>query len=227
MAAINLRKRLLAAYAATFAALCLLLFPAAGTLAYWQAWLYMLIFMGFGLGLSFLLLRSDPDLLASRLTVTPLAEPTLEQKIIQCASSVLFVAMLLSCAFDVRLHGPRFPVWTVLLADLAVLSGGWLLHLVFKANRYAAAIVRVQTGQTVIDSGPYAVVRHPMYAWAAIFFLATPPALGSLWGFAPALLTCGVIVARLLGEERYLRDNLPGYTEYCARIRWRLIPRIW
>lgn len=227
MAAPVLRNKLLLVYGVTFAVMCLLLFFSAGTLRYWQAWLYLAVFMGFGLILSFILLRDDPHLLASRLTITPLAEPELKQKIIQCANGVLFVTLLIVCAADFGAHGAHFPAWATLLADLAVLSGGRLLYLVLKANKYAAATVRVQSGQTVISTGPYAVVRHPMYAWAMLFFLVTPPALGSVWGFVPALPACGVLVARLLSEERYLRANLPGYTEYCGQVRWRILPLVW
>lgn len=222
-----LRNKLLIAYAATFAVFCLLVFPAAGTARYWQAWLYLAVFLGLGLVLSFLLLRDDPALLASRLSLTPLAEPGLDQKIIQCASSVLFLALPLVCAVDFRLHGARVPGLAALLANLLIAVGARLLHRIFKANRYAASIVTVQRGQTVIDAGPYAVVRHPMYSWAVGFFLVTPPALASVWGFVPALLLCVVIVIRLLREERYLRSTLPGYREYCAKVRYRLIPSVW
>lgn len=196
-------------------------------LAYWQAWLYIAAFLRLGLVVSFIFLRDDPKLLASRLTLTPLAEPGLDQKIIQSASSVLVIALLLVCGADYRLHGPRVPAVLSLGMDLALIAAAYWLYLVLKANSYAAAIVTIQEGQRVIDSGPYAVVRHPMYSWAIGFFLLTPLCLASLWGHVPVVGLSAVIVTRLLREERYLTANLPGYAEYCAKVRYRLLPRVW
>jgi len=114
------------------------------------------------------------------------------------------------------------------LAALGVLFLGFVLVMfVFRANSYTAGTVTVEAGQQVVDVGPYAWVRHPMYSGSMLGYLATPVALGSLWGLVPAALVCAMIVVRLLDEERYLSKNLPGYEEYQRRVRWRLVPGMW
>jgi protein-S-isoprenylcysteine O-methyltransferase Ste14 len=119
------------------------------------------------------------------------------------------------------------PVFVVLLGDLLVAAGLVLVWLVFRANPFAAAAVNVETGQTVISTGPYALVRHPMYSAGLLLFLGIPVALGSWWGLVlfPPLLV--LVIWRLLDEERYLSIHLPGYRDYCAKVRRRLIPSIW
>ena len=98
---------------------------------------------------------------------------------------------------------------------------------VVKENRYTAATVTVAKGQTVVSTGPYAIVRHPMYAGALLMLVGSPLALGSWWGLLFTPLFIGWFVWRLLNEEKYLRENLPGYTEYARKVRYRLVPNIW
>jgi len=100
------------------------------------------------------------------------------------------------------------------------------VFLVFKENSFGSATVEVRKGQTVISTGPYAIVRNPMYSSAAVYFIGVSLALGSYWGLIPVLLTILGLVLRLLDEERFLAKNLTGYTEYCAKVRWHLIPGI-
>lgn len=227
MAALSLRTRLLVTYLASFFSFCLLLFWPAGTLAYWQGWLYIVVFLGFGLVVSLILLRDDPNLLASRMALGPQGETDPAQKVIQCVSAVLFMGLLALCGADYGINGPRFSAVASVLAVAALGLGGYPLYLVLKENGYAAATIRIQKGQTVISTGPYAYVRHPMYSWAIFFFLVTPPALASIWGFAIAPLISAAIIVRLLREERYLLANLPGYAEYCEKVRYRLLPLVW
>ncbi len=222
-----LRGKLLITYLMSFLGFCLLLFWPAGTLAYWQGWLYIAVFLGLGLVVSLILLRDDPALLASRMTFGPLSEPDPAQKLIQCAAAVLFMALLILCGADYSANGPRFSAVASVLAVAALGLGGYPLYLVLKENGYAASTIRIQSGQRVISTGPYAYIRHPMYSWAVFFFLVTPPALASVWGFAASPLICAAIAFRLLREERYLRANLPGYTEYCEKARYRLLPFVW
>ena len=124
-------------------------------------------------------------------------------------------------------HSSRIPAPLVLLGNALVALGYYIVFLAQRENRWAASIIEVQPGQSVISTGPYGIVRHPMYSGGALMILATPLALGSLWAFVCAALLCGVIAARLLDEERYLSKNLPGYEEYCRKVRYRLISRLW
>jgi protein-S-isoprenylcysteine O-methyltransferase Ste14 len=126
-----------------------------------------------------------------------------------------------------RIHGSVVAWSGVLGADVIVLVGFTIVLFVFRANSYTAATVRVEAGQQVVDVGPYAWVRHPMYSGSILGYLATPVALGSLWGLVPAALVCAMIAVRLLDEERYLAKNLPGYERYRRRVRRRLVPGVW
>ena len=128
---------------------------------------------------------------------------------------------------DYGAHGPRLPMIVVLGADCLIILGQLLFQAVLRENRFAAATVEVQEGQIVIDTGPYLMVRHPMYTSAILTALAVPPALASLQGMLPALFYVAAIIVRLLWEERHLCKNLPGYEAYCGRVRFRLIPYVW
>jgi len=146
---------------------------------------------------------------------------------IQSVASVAFLSLLVVPALDHRLGWSHAPVLAVAAGNLLSACGFGVVFLVFRANPFTAGTVQVEPTQTVIDTGPYAMVRHPMYAGALLLLIGTPAALGSWWGLAafPAIL--GAIVARLLDEERLLIAGLPGYGQYCARVRYRLIPRLW
>jgi protein-S-isoprenylcysteine O-methyltransferase Ste14 len=115
----------------------------------------------------------------------------------------------------------------VLLGDLMTVLGFAVMYRVFRENTFAAATVTVETGQRVITTGPYARVRHPMYAGALLLFLGTPLALGSWWGLAVYIPSLAVLVARLRDEEQFLMRNLAGYADYRRRVRFRLLPGVW
>jgi protein-S-isoprenylcysteine O-methyltransferase Ste14 len=126
-----------------------------------------------------------------------------------------------------RFYSSRIPAALVVLGDALVSVGYYIIFLALRENRWAASIIEVRPGQRVISTGLYGVIRHPMYSGGVLMIFATPLAWGSLWAFGCALLLCGSITARLLDEERYLSKNLPGYTEYCRRVPYRLIPYLW
>jgi protein-S-isoprenylcysteine O-methyltransferase Ste14 len=115
----------------------------------------------------------------------------------------------------------------VIAGNLLVILGLYIVFLVFRENSYTSGVIAVGKDQQVISTGPYAVVRHPMYAGAFVMLLGVPPALGSWWAFPFVFLIFAAIVVRLLQEEKFLSGNLPGYTEYCQETRYRLIPHIW
>lgn len=222
-----LRKKTAISCAAAFAAMGLFIFLPAGTVRYWQAWAYLAVFISCSVLITRYLFNNNLSLLEKRIRLGPFAEPNPDQKIIQTVNSLLTFGLFITCGLDFRLHGPRVPTVLALLANLAFLLAARLLFLVLRENSYAAGAVMIQNSQTVIATGPYALVRHPMYTGAMLLFLATPVALASLWGLGAAALLCAGIVIRLLFEERYLRAALPGYVEYCQKVRYRLVPFLW
>jgi protein-S-isoprenylcysteine O-methyltransferase Ste14 len=199
---------------------------AAGTMAYWQAEVFSLVWLAFSLPIVFYLL-THPALLWRRLRGGPVGEPEPRQKIIISLLLLCVAALSVVLVLDNDFGWSHVPVFVVLLGDLLVAAGLVLVWLVFRVNPFAAATVNVETEQTVISTGPYALVRHPMYSGGLLLFLGVPLALGSWWGlvlFPPILV---LIIWRLKNEERYLSNHLPGYRDYCAKVTHRLIPSIW
>lgn len=205
-------------------ALGLLFFLPAGTLNYWQAWVYMGILLTPMYFLVRYLLKNDPALVERRMKMK---EKAGEQDLIIKLSYVYFLATFLLPGFDRRFGWSNVPVWLVLLADGLVLAGYILVMLVFKENSYASRIVEVEAGQKVIDTGPYAVVRHPMYVGIGILYILTPLALGSAWAMVPAVFLIPLLIARIVSEEKILAKELAGYTEYQQKVRYRLLPGVW
>jgi protein-S-isoprenylcysteine O-methyltransferase Ste14 len=207
--------------------LLVMLFLPSWSFRFWQAWIHWLVISLSSLFITLYFLKRDPHLVEGRLNVGPAAEPERRQQILQALAALLFIALFTIPGFDHRLHWSVVPVPVVLLADVIALVGYAIIFFVFKENTYAASIVRVEAGQRVIDTGPYRLVRHPMYAAGALIFFATPLALGSLWALLVAVLLSGVVVARLIDEERLLSAKLPGYDAYRRKVRFRLVPKVW
>ena len=223
----DLNKRAFAGYLNLQVILALLLFTPAWSLHYWQAWIYWIVFGVSTLLITLYFLKHDPGLIERRIEAGPGAEREKNQKIIQAVAAVLFGALMIVPGLDHRFHWSHVPVPIVLAADLLVALGFLIVFLVFRENTYTAGTIRVETEQRVISTGPYRMVRHPMYSGGLTMILATSLALGSVWGLLLGLAMCGVIVVRLLDEEKYLTANLLGYREYCAKVRSRLVPALW
>jgi protein-S-isoprenylcysteine O-methyltransferase Ste14 len=201
-----------------------LFFGPAGTLHYWQAWAYLaVLFIPMSLVLAYLL-RRDPALLERRLKAREAAP---EQRTAVALSGVAIIAAMLVASLDRRFGWSHVPVPAVAVALVLVLLAYGLFFLVLRENSYASRVIEVGEGQQVISSGPYAVVRHPMYAAVVPMFLVTPVALGSWWGLLPASLVVPGMVLRILDEERQLEAGLAGYREYCGKVRYRLVPGVW
>src|SRR5690349_5621565 len=223
----DLVKRTLAGLAKFQLFLALVIFLPAGSLRFWQGWLYWLIFGLMCLVLGLYFARHDPALVARRMQAGPKAEKEPRQKLILACASVTLVALYIVCGLDHRFHWSSVPLWVVLIADVFVILGAYGFYVTFRENSYAASTVTVETGQPVISSGPYASVRHPMYTAALILYVATPVALASWWGLVPAALLVIIIVWRLIDEEAYLARGLPGYADYQRKVTTRLVPGVW
>jgi protein-S-isoprenylcysteine O-methyltransferase Ste14 len=200
-------------------------FISAGTIDYWQAWVYLGVVGVSSIPLT-LLIGKDPILLKSRTRVGPTAEQRPIQKIIVVCVLVLGIATFIVPGLDRRFDWSTVPPWLSIVGGLLILVAMWISYRVFAENPFGSATVEISEGQKVISSGPYAIVRHPMYSGAAVYLIALSLALGSYWALVPALLTVLGLILRLFDEEGFLSENLTGYTEYCAKVRWRLIPGI-
>ena len=207
-----------------FVVMGLMFFLPAGTFRYWQAWVYtslLLIPMLFVITWFF---RKDPEFLERRIRMK---EKEHGQKSIITLGSIVILTAFVLPGFDRRFGWSSVPLAIVLISDFLVLIGYGCCVLVFKENRYASRVVEVTEEQSVITTGPYSRIRHPMYLGVLIMYIFSPLALGSYWAVLPALLLIFVLVARIRNEEKVLAEKLPGYREYLQRVRFRLIPGIW
>lgn len=207
--------------------LALFVFLPAGTLDYWEAWLFSAVFAACSLAITLYLAVNDPQLLERRMNAGPGAEKEPTQKIIMTGAFLAFAAMPVLSAIDHRFGWSNVPAPMVILGDILIVLANAGFYLVFRENTYGAATIQVSEGQKVISTGPYAVVRHPMYSWALLMIVGMPLALGSWWGLIAAVAGVAGIVARLLDEEQFLARNLAGYPDYMREVRYRLVPLVW
>jgi protein-S-isoprenylcysteine O-methyltransferase Ste14 len=224
---VTLNARAWLAFVALILVMGALLFGAAGTMRYWQAWVYLGIYVAAAIPSMRYLVRKDPALLERRMRGGPMFETEHTQRIVMTFTSLGFIALLVVPALDRRFGWSSVPVWAVVLGDVLVATGYYFILLVYRVNTYTASTIQVVPGQTVISTGPYAVVRHPMYASGSLYIFGTPLALGSYWGFVAIAAMMPFLLWRLLDEERILTRDLPGYAEYRQRVRHRLVPLIW
>lgn len=222
----SLTRRAILGFLFLVGAMALCLFCAAGTIRYWQGWAYLAVFFGSSLLISVYLFRHDRALLERRMSACPFAEQRTSQKIIMFIVSLGFIALLVLPALDFREGWSHPPVAAQIIGDILVALGFYLTFLVYRANSFTSATIQIWQGQTVISTGPYALVRHPMYAGGLLIFFGTPLALGSYWGLLAPLALLPILIWRLIDEEKFLAQNLPGYTDYQQKVRWRLLPGI-
>ena len=225
MASLNARAWL--ALVVVAAVMALLLFVPAGTLHDWQAWVYLSIFFGASSITTLDLMKRDPALLQRRMRGGPRAETETTQKVIMFFASVGFIALLVVPALDHRFGWSVVPLAGVVAGDILVAMGFYVIFRVYRVNTFTAATIQVAADQRVISTGPYAIVRHPMYAGASLYVVGTPLALGSYWGLLAAAAMLPFLIWRLVDEERLLARKLPGYTEYQQRVPHRLVPWMW
>jgi protein-S-isoprenylcysteine O-methyltransferase Ste14 len=204
----------------------LLLLPA-WSIYYKEAWIFLAVFGGSVLMITVYLMRKDPALLARRMIAGPVGEKEKKQKIIQSLAALAFISLFVVSSLDHRFMWSSVPGYANWLGDALVAIGLLGIFFVFKENTYTAGTVRVESEQKVISTGPYAIVRHPMYAAAFVMLVGVPFALDSLWGFVSVMAIVLAIIWRLLDEEKILESDLPGYAGYKHKVPYRLVPYIW
>jgi protein-S-isoprenylcysteine O-methyltransferase Ste14 len=203
------------------------LFFGAGTMAYPEAWTFLAVFGGGTLLITIYLMIKDRALLERRSTAGAMAEARASQRIIQNLASLSFIGIFIVSALDRRFAWSGPPDWIVIVGEIMVALGLLFVFLVFRENSYASSTIEIADDQRIVTTGPYGVVRHPMYAGALFLVFGAPLALGSYWGLIPAAVLMVFVILRLLDEERFLEQNLVGYRDYRAKVRSRLVPLVW
>jgi len=201
-----------------------MLFIPAGTLGFWQAWAWLGVTFAPVVAIGIVLLIKDPELLERRMRTRERETP---QKKVIAAFILILVVMFVLPGLDRRFGWSAVPTGLVVLSDLLILLGLGLFVLTIRENRYASRVIEVQEEQVVVSSGPYSVVRHPMYLAMTLVLFFSPLALGSYWALLTALPIPFLLALRIRNEEDLLRQGLPGYAEYAREVRHRLVPFLW
>ena len=220
----SLIKKIIIRFSLVPIVLGLFILVPAGTINYWQVYIYIAVLVVPMTFVLFYFLQNDPIFLERR---TRAKEKEKVQIIIQIVFTFILLSGFVIPGFDKRFGWSDIPIYIVIVADIVILFGYLIIFFVFKQNSYASRVVEVEKSQKVISTGLYGFVRHPMYIGVIIMFIPTPVALGSYWGLIPMVTIPLAIVFRILNEEKVLCKDLPGYKEYCQKTRYRLIPFIW
>jgi protein-S-isoprenylcysteine O-methyltransferase Ste14 len=208
-------------------ALIAMVFIPAGTLNYWQGWAYLVTAIFASVLYTIYLVKYDPALLQRRQQAGPSHEKEPAQKIIVLFIFAAFVTLIVFPPLDHRFGWSSVPWYVSVIGDALVALSFYFFYLVSKVNTYAAANVRVEEGQRVIDTGVYGLVRHPMYFGALFLIVGTPLALGSWWTLLLTPVFLLLLYFRIASEEKVLLRDLAGYAEYQRNVKYRLIPFVW
>jgi len=203
-----------------------LIFIPAGTFHYWQGWAYLVTWIIVGSVYTIYVAKHDPALLKRRTEAGISHEKEPAQKVIVSFLCAAFIVLMVLPPLDVRFGWSNVPWYVSAFGDVLVAISFYVFYLVSKVNTYAAANVSVEEGQKVISTGVYEIVRHPMYLGAFFLLIGTPLALGSWWALLLTPLFVLVLYFRIANEEKVLLRDLQGYVDYCAKVRWHLIPGI-
>jgi protein-S-isoprenylcysteine O-methyltransferase Ste14 len=205
----------------------LLVFWPAGTFDYWQGWAFIAVFAASTTIPSIYLAATNPAALRRRMQVGPAAETRPLQKIIITIAFLSIGAMMVVSALDFRFGWSSVPAAVSVVGDILVAVGLLIAMITTIQNGYAAANINVESDQTVVSTGGYSVVRHPMYFGNVVLMIGIPLALGSYWGLVFVIGGLVVLVTRILDEEKVLTQQLAGYIDYAQRVRFRLVPYVW
>jgi protein-S-isoprenylcysteine O-methyltransferase Ste14 len=202
----------------------LLLFIPAGSLQFWNAWLFIGALFIPMLVFGCVLIWKNPELMEKRLNTR---EKEHAQRSVIALSAAIFLGGLIIAGLDFRFQWLPLPLWIPITATVLFLIAFMLYGEVLRENAYLSRTVEVQEGQKVINTGLYGVVRHPMYLATLLLFLSMPIMLGSAFSFLLFLIYPALLVKRIRNEEDVLKTGLEGYEEYTQRIKYRLIPLVW
>jgi protein-S-isoprenylcysteine O-methyltransferase Ste14 len=201
-----------------------IIFIPAGTLNFWNGWLYlgtMTVLITF---VFIYLKKHDPELLKKRMQMH---EKQKEQKLFVKISTPLFILIYIIPGLDYRFGWSHMPVWAVITATVFMILSYIMFLIVMMQNSYASRVIEIQKGQKVIDTGLYSLVRHPMYLAMSVLFPSSILVLGSYYAFIPMIFLPFLLVFRIIHEEKFLIKELPGYKEYTKKVKYRLIPFVW
>ncbi len=204
-----------------------ILFLPAWSLNYWQGWVFIIVFLICVNFIGVYLSVNDPALLERRKNVGPAAEQNPVQRLIMSIAFLSIVGLLVYCGLDHHFAWSPVAGWVSLIGDVLVVLGLLVNLLVFKENSFGGSTVETFDSQKVISTGPYALVRHPMYVGVLIMMAGVPLALDAWKGFAFFVILLPGLVWRILDEEKLLKKDLPGYPEYAQKVRYRLVPYLW
>lgn len=210
-----------------FLAMAVLLFGIAWTFDWWQAWLFLAVYFGCSIAISLYLYVKDRALMERRMRGGPLAEKEVTQRLIMSVATLGFAGLIIVPAFDKRFAWSHMPPWIAVAGDVAMALGWLAIYFVFRENSFTSATIEMAADQKVISTGPYARVRHPMYAGALPMMLGIPLALGSWWGLLAFVVIMSALIWRIVDEEKFLTQKLAGYAAYKQKVRYRLIPHFW
>ena len=202
----------------------LMFFLPAGTIQYWQAWIFCWILFIPMIFILIYLLKNNPELLERRIKMKEKEKP---QKLFTKLSMLVFITAFIIPGLDYRLNWSDVPLTVIIIADVIIFLGYLFFFFVLKENSYASRIIEVENDQIVISTGPYAIIRHPMYLAVLLIYVFSPLALGSYWAMLAIFPLPILIVFRIINEEKVLMKELPGYKVYTQRVKYRLIPFIW
>ena len=205
----------------------IVIFLPAGTFAYWQGWTFIAVFSVSTTMIGIYLALTDPALLERRVRAGPAAETRPAQKIIITLAFAVFFLLMVVSVLDHRFGWSHVPAWVSVLGNALVALGLMIDLRVFRENSYGASTIQKMDGQKVVTTGPYSLVRHPMYVGVLIMVIGVPLALGSWWGLLIVLASIAILALRILDEERMLQDQLEGYGAYAQAVRYRLVPGVW